>query len=188
MPKTQTELARSPFELAAGQPVEAENLEDLSRLNNWLFGFRAECHLSLVCGGDGWDSSGNALATLDLTFPAARETRAHTDFYFNRDAANHTATLGVEAVIQTGSDVGTVYVTLTGSTGAVTRQIDLDNSDNGSELTASFDLSTITPGDEWVEVEVELEVTTGSGTTHECLEINFEEDEQTSSLPDPSDD
>lgn len=192
MAKTQVALNMPPERLSAGQPVYADSglagVRSLAQMVNWLYGYRGQGHLAVCLGRDGWDSTGEAPGALRASITTSEQTLIDTDLWIDGDEARKTWRFGAECVVGAGSDVVTVRFILTGGVGASTFSVTRNNAQNGTEGTTTGGLGSVTNGEEWVRLEVRAQVTTGTGTTHELLDVSAEVADATSSLPDPLND
>ena len=193
MAKTQTASTLNPLALASGRPVLATGAAaraelgglEVSQQVNYNFGFRRQCHLSLAAGEDGWGSSGSEIGTLALVGFTTSESPLVTDFIPSAEAALSTMTCGAVCEHVQAGTTARITFSATGNVGTDSDTIDCTNGDNGNEVTGTIDLTNVTDDGGWVALTISVVRQAGAGTLHEVQELNLEEDEVTSSLPDP---
>jgi hypothetical protein len=187
MAKSQLPTTISPVRMSLGQLVLSQDIAAIGALLNFVFGRRRQQHIGLITARDGW-SSGSEVGTLRATADGTQRTIIDTDIWVDRDAARAPMTFGAECSVLAANTVR-VSCRLTGGLGTVTvAPADHANADNGTEKTAAITTSSVTNGGEWMRVEILLQRITGAGTTNQIIELRLEEDEVTSSLPDPDND
>lgn len=198
MAKSQAKTTIAPELFTFSRPIIADGAArgalQIVQAQNWVYGKRRQQWFGLTVGPDLWDvagAAGSAVGTLRAIADGSLRRLVHSDRWVDKTSRLHALTFRAECWIDAGvGEEVTVTLTLTGSLGSVSATVVCDASDNGTEVPdAIADLtSAMADAGEWVEIEVEFQRTGGSSDNNYVLEISLEEDEQTSSLPDPDDD
>lgn len=147
-----------PQSIALGAPVTVDEAGQLPGFANWIYQTRVETHFNLTCGTQGW-----ATAAPGTTWAAFRPIADGSVVFFrNRikvqpEAAN--LVFGAR-VYCGGTDHCTVKVTI----GATNASVTYTSADNGTEKKTT--LATASTGTGWLAVTIELQKTSGTGSSY----------------------
>jgi len=170
MAKTQDVTTLSPERFAFGQDVLFDDpigLLDVSKMLNWAYGFRDQCHLSLCVADDAWDTAAAAVGPLKISGVGSKVDVIDTDLWLDKDEVLHGHLVGAAEVVVAASTTVVVSFALTGVTSTQTATITYVGAiAAGTETTTTgphIDPSAAGDGDEWFRLVISVERTVGSG-------------------------
>lgn len=164
MAKTAAVTTLPPSSFIEG-PIVQEHLQDLVEMQNWIRVNRPKTYLNLNCdndaGGSGsWDNGdGQELMSLGLEMigaGASYQTRIDVGIITGPDVSQ--LKVGVRCAVPIGSnlDVRVRYFVPPGSTADAV--LTFGNADNGSEKTATIDISSIKEADDDTVARIQVQV------------------------------
>ncbi len=182
MAKTQAKTTLTPEAIGLGQKVLAQDAATVSKLVTWVAGRRRQQHFSLTLAGDGWGTNG--VGTLRAALTGVSQTFIDTDAIVDADARAANVSFSAQVSTLAGAETAALTITVDGSLGTVTRTLNFTSADV-TEKRVSFSIAAAVLADEWFRVRV-TGSKTGAGGPYE-IDLDLEEDEVTSGLPDPED-
>lgn len=179
MAKTADTSTLSPWRFCLGAPITFQDLQEVAELLNLVAGECPHTHISLVTSAAGWGSSGNEIATHNVTFAGGGLDEAF-HFWIWVDSDVQSIRVGASCSFGAGEE-GDVKFTV----GSDDTTLSFTSGDNGTELTD--ELATGDTGTGWLECTIEIQRTAGSASDNALVSVRVEDMPiAAGDLPDPA--
>lgn len=186
MTKSAVAETLDPLFTAIGQDIVI-NLQRALRAMNWAYVYRQQTHLCMAVGEAGWDDypsitcgdagSGLAVSVFNAVATGSSTSLIDTDIWVDADDLLRDIEVGVECDITTAANTITTTFTFTGGLGSASATVACAQANNDTEVTNSFDLTTVTSGGEWVRVQILIQRTAGAATDNVVRHLRISETE-----------
>ena len=145
----------SPYSLATGQGVYADDAVIVCEMLNYALAYTPASHVSLCSGGDGWGTTGSELRTHNILFSGTTGYEEKYNFWMYIDPDVQTILVGAVCQVATANTTNVRFTIGSASAVVLTHAA----ADSNTEKTTT--VLTSSSGTGWQECLVEIEHATG---------------------------